>query len=126
MTTFSQVGGIPMSAREPPWWHISRVLNNMTRMWLMQTKWFFLFLARAFVPYLSDLIWSFSSRPLQLCQWLPYLATWKTECLEQISRWRVTQMGHPKAERTLKRWEHWAVPPPTCHLGPWPGGCQPS
>ena len=32
----------------------------------------------------------------------------------------------PKVERTLKRWEHQAVPPPTCHLGPWPGGHLPS
>ena len=72
---FSQVGGIPMSEREPHWWHINRVPNNVTRMQLTQTKWFVLFLARAFVPKLNDWIWSFSSQPLISYPWLPNQAT---------------------------------------------------
>ena len=67
---FSQVGGIPTSAREPCWWHINRFLNNVTRKWLPQTKWFILFLARAFAPITNDHIWSFHSQPLISCPWL--------------------------------------------------------
>ena len=40
-----------MSAREPCWWHINGVPNNVTRKQLLQTKLFILFLARAFAPY---------------------------------------------------------------------------
>ena len=61
---FSQVGGIPMSAREPHWWHINGVPNNVTRKGLPQTKLFILFLARASVPIMSNHIWSFNSQPL--------------------------------------------------------------
>ena len=68
---FSQVGGIPTSAREPHWWHINRVPNNVTRKWLPQTKWFILFLARAFAPIKNDHICSFNSQPLISCLWLP-------------------------------------------------------
>ena len=39
---FSQVGGIPMSAREPHWWHINGVPNNVTRKQLPQTKCFYI------------------------------------------------------------------------------------
>ena len=60
MTTSSQVGGNPMSARDPHWWHINGVPINMKKMWLMQTRWFS-FLAGAFAPDLCDLIQSFSS-----------------------------------------------------------------
>ena len=80
----------------------------------------FSFLARAFVSNLCDLIWSFSSWPLQSCQWLPDAVTYKTKCLEPTSRQRATWAWSPNVERALKRWEHWAVPPPACHLGPWP------
>ena len=68
---FSQVGGIPMSVREPHWWCINRVPNNMTRKQLPQTKWFILFLARAFAPITNDHIQSFNSQPLISCLWLP-------------------------------------------------------
>ena len=68
---FSQIGGIPTSAREPLWWHINGVPNNMTRKWLPQTKLFILFLARASVPITNDHIQSFNSQPLILCPWLP-------------------------------------------------------
>ena len=44
---FSPVSGIPTSEREPCWWHINGVPNNVTRTQLTQTKWFVLFLARA-------------------------------------------------------------------------------
>ena len=47
---FSKVAGIPMSEREPHWWCINRVPNNVTRMWLTQTKWFVLFISRALKP----------------------------------------------------------------------------
>ena len=40
---FSQVGGIPMSEREPHWWHTNGVPNNMTKMQLPQIGWFILF-----------------------------------------------------------------------------------
>ena len=65
---FSQVGGIPMSEREP---HINGVPNSVIRKQLSQIKWFILFLARAFVSTTNDHIWSFSSQPLISCQWLP-------------------------------------------------------
>ena len=68
---FSQVGGIPMSAREPHWWCINGVPNNVTREQLPQTKWFILFLARASVPIMNDRIWSFNSQPPISCPWLP-------------------------------------------------------
>ena len=45
--------------------------------------------------------------------------------LEPISRWRDTWMCWPKVQRTYGSWKHWIVLPPTCHLGPWPGGCHP-
>ena len=64
-----------MSARDPHWWHINRVLNNMTRKWLPQTKWFILFLARASAPIMNDRIWSFNSQPLILHPWLPNQVT---------------------------------------------------
>ena len=64
-----------MSEREPHWWHISGVPNNVTRMWLTQTKCFVLFLARTLVPNLNDSIWSFNSQPLISCQWLPNQVT---------------------------------------------------
>ena len=63
---FSQVGGIPMSARESHWWCINRFLNNMTTKQLPLTKWFILFLARAFAPITNDHIWSFNSQPTNL------------------------------------------------------------
>ena len=43
-----------MSEREPHWWHINGVPNNMTRLWLPQIGWFVLFFARAFVPTMND------------------------------------------------------------------------
>ena len=73
---FSQVGGIPTSEREPHWWHINRVPNNMNRMQLTQIKWFVLFLARAFAPTMNDCIWSFSSQPLISCPWLSNWVTY--------------------------------------------------
>ena len=60
-----------MSEREPNWWHTNGVLYNMTRMQLTQTKWFVLFLDRAFAPNVTDQIQSFSSQTLISCQWLP-------------------------------------------------------
>ena len=72
---FCQVGGIPTSAREPHWWHINGVLNNVTRRQLPQTKCFILFLARASAPIMNDCIWSFNSWPLILCLWLPNRVT---------------------------------------------------
>ena len=68
---FSQVGGIPMSEREPHWWCKNGVPNNVTRMQLPHIKWLVLFLARAFVPTMNDCIQSFSSQPLTLSLWLP-------------------------------------------------------
>ena len=58
----------------------------------------FSFLARAFAPDLYDLIWSFSSWPLQSCQWPPDPATSKTECLEPTSRQRATWTWSPTLE----------------------------
>ena len=55
---FSQVGGIPKSAREFCWWYINRFLNNVTRKQLPQTKCFISFLARAFAPIMNDHIQS--------------------------------------------------------------------
>ena len=72
---FSQAGGVPTSEREPHWWHINGVPNNVTRMQLTQAQWFVLFLARAFAPRLSDRIQSFSSQPLISCPWLPNQVT---------------------------------------------------
>ena len=72
---FSQVGGIPVSAREHCWWHINGVPNNVTRKRLPQTKWFILFLARAFAPIMNDCIQSFNSQPLISCPWLPNQVT---------------------------------------------------
>ena len=63
-----------------------------------------LFLARAFVPNLCNLIQSLSSQPLLSCQWPPNLATWTTRHLEPTFRLRVTLPYHQEAERTLKRW----------------------
>ena len=48
-----------MSEREPHWWHINRVPNNMIRKRLSQIKWFILFLARAFAPTMNDHILEF-------------------------------------------------------------------
>ena len=45
-----------MSEREPHWWHSNGVPNNVIRKWLSQIKCFVLFLARAFVPTMNDLI----------------------------------------------------------------------
>ena len=84
------------------------------------------FLARAFVPNLCDLIWSFSSWPLLLHQLVPNPVTWKTGHLESTSKLRATLPCHQEAERTLERQEHQAVPAPTCHLGLWPGKLLPS
>ena len=56
---FSQVGGLPTSEREPDWWHINRVPNNVIRKQLSQIKWFILFLVRAFAPTMNDGIQSF-------------------------------------------------------------------
>ena len=64
-----------MSEREPHWWHINGVPNNMTRMQLPEIKWLVLFLARAFAPTMNDHIQSFSSQPLILCPWLPNQVT---------------------------------------------------
>ena len=60
-----------MSERDPYWWHINGVPNNVIRTQLIQAEWFVLFLARALVPNLNDSIWSFGSQPLISCQWLP-------------------------------------------------------
>ena len=79
------------------------------------------FLARAFATNLCDLSQSFSLWPLLLHQWLPNPVTWKTGCLEPTSRLRATLPYHQEAERTLKRWKHWAAPPPIHHLSLWPG-----
>ena len=119
---FSQVGGIPTSEREPHWWHINRVPNNVTRSRLTQTKWFVLLLARAFSPKFNDWIQSFSLQPLILCLWLPNQVTWWIKCLEPISRWRTMWTCHSRVQRTYRSWKHQVVLPPTFHLGPWPGG----
>ena len=68
---FSQVGGIPTSAREPHRWHINGVLDNVTRKRLPQTKCLILFLARASAPIMNDCMQSFNSQPLISCPWLP-------------------------------------------------------
>ena len=122
---FSQFGGIPTSEREPCWWCINGVPNNVTRTWLTQTKWFVLFLARAFAPKSNDQIQNFSSQALISCPWLPNWATWWMKCLESISRQRATWTCHPRVQRTYGSQKHQVVLPPTCHLGPWPGGCRP-
>ena len=62
---FSQVGGIPTSAKEPHWWCINGVPNNVTRKQLPQTKCFTLFLVRASAPIMNDRIWSFNSWPVK-------------------------------------------------------------
>ena len=50
-----------MSEREPWWWHVNRVPNNVTKMWLPHIKWLVLLLVRAFAPTMNDHIQSFSS-----------------------------------------------------------------
>ena len=60
------------------------------------------FFARAFVPNLCNLIQSFSSQPLLLCQWPPNPATWMTRHLEPTSRTRATLPHYQEAKRTLK------------------------
>ena len=115
---FPWVGGIPMSETEPHWWHINGVPNNVTRTWLIQTKWFVLFLARAFAPILNDQIWSFSSQPLISCQWLPNQVTQGIECLELTPRWRAPKTCHPKVQRTYGSWKHWVILPPLAILVP--------
>ena len=112
-----------MSARDPHWWHINGVQINLIKMQLMQTRWSFLFLARAFAPNLCDLIWSFSSWPLQVMS----MTTRFSDIEDQTSGANLQieghmHMCHPKVKRALKRWEHWPIPPPTHHLGPQPGG----
>ena len=123
---FSQVGGIPTSEREPHWWHINGVPNNVTKMQLTKIKWLVLFLSQAFVPTSNDCNWSFSSQPLILCPWLPNWGTKWMKCLESISRWRAIWTCQPRVQRTYGSWKHWIVLPPACCLGPQPGGCCPA
>ena len=47
------------------------------------------------------------------------------KCLELTSKQRAMQMCHPKVWRTHGSPKHWIVLPPSCHLGPQPGGCHP-
>ena len=96
MATFSQVGGIPTSAREPHWWHINGVPNNMTRKWLPQMKCLILFLGRASVPMTNDCIWSFNSQPLISCPWLPNRVTQLIKCWKLTFRQMAKQKSQPK------------------------------
>ena len=76
-----------MSARDPHGWHINGVPINVLKTQLIQTRWFFHFLP-GLLHLIHDLIRSFSSQPLQSCQWPPDQVTWKTECLEPTPRQR--------------------------------------
>ena len=75
-----------------------------------------LFLARAFVPNLNDLIQSFSSQPLLSDQWPSNLVTWRARPLEPTSRLKATLPCHQEPEWTLKRWGQQAVPLPLAIL----------
>ena len=80
-----------------------------------------LLLARAFAP--------------NLCDWIPEFQFMITTVMSMAAKssnlddrmsganlqTKTTCPYHQEAERTLNRWEHQAVPPPTCHLGLWPG-----
>ena len=121
---FSQVGGIPMSARDPCWWHINRVPNNMTRKQLPQTKWFILFLSRASVPITNDCIWSFNSQPLILCQWLPNRVTYLIKCWKPTFRQMAKWKSQPKEQQTYGRWKKETVPLSAHQRGPLSRGCH--
>ena len=41
--------------------------------------------------------------------------------LQMVGMWTC----HPRVQRTYRNQKCWAVLPPTCHLGPQPGGCHP-
>ena len=114
---FSQVGGMPTSEKEPHWWHINRVPDNVTRMWLTQTKWFVLFLARAFVPTLNDWIWSFSSQPLISCQWLPNQSDLGYETSEVNSQIEAPTDMPPQSAKDL--WELEALGSSPSHSPSW-------
>ena len=107
---FSQVGGIPMSAREPHWWHINGVPNNMTRKLLAQTKLFILFLARASAPITNDHIQSFNSQPLISCPWLTNQVTQLIKCWKLTFRQMAKQKSQPKEQQTYRRWKKRTVP----------------
>ena len=68
---FSLAGGISTFVKEPCWLCINGFPHDMTRKQLPETKYFILFLARAFAPIKNDCIWSFNSQPLISCLWLP-------------------------------------------------------
>ena len=69
-STFSQVGSVPTSAKESIGDGYKWI--SMEKMQLWQAHLFLNFLAWAFAPKLYELIQSFNSWPLFLCQWLPY------------------------------------------------------
>ena len=71
MTTFSQVGGILTSTRDPLLVAYKWSPNQCVKDAVNANQVVFSFLSRAFAPDLGDLIWSFSSWPLQSCQWPP-------------------------------------------------------
>ena len=91
MTTFFQVGGVPLSAGDHPLVAYKQSPNQHVKDAANANQVFFSFLARAFAPDSSDLMWSFSSWPLKSCQWPPDPVTWKTKGLEPTSRQRATQ-----------------------------------
>ena len=64
-----------MSARDPPLVAYKQSPNQCVKGMVNANQVVFSFLGRAFAPDLCDLIWSFSSWPLQSCQWLPDPAT---------------------------------------------------
>ena len=121
---FSQVGGIPMSEREPHWWCTNGVPNNVKRKWLPQIRWFIWFLARAFAPTMNDHIWSFHWQPLISSPWLPNWVTSLIKHLEPTFRQVAMCKCQPKVQRMYRSWRKKIVPLPTHRLGLQPRGCS--
>ena len=78
----------------------------MTGMWLAQTKWFILFLARAFAPTSNDCFWSFSSQPLIFMSMAAKLSdlvdetsgiNLQTEGHVDVPPWRAKDLWEPEA-----------------------------
>ena len=72
----------------------------------MQAPQFLKCFAWDFAPEGNELIQSFNSQPLFLCQWLPDWVTWMIRSLELISRLRATPSPHQVAEMALKIKRH--------------------
>ena len=94
VNTCSQVGSVPMSAKESAGGGYMDIQLTVDQTRLTQAQLFLTFLVWAFAPKLNELIQSFNSWPMFPNQWPPIWVTLMIRRLELVSKLRATPSHH--------------------------------